>query len=200
MIKKCINLIKRFIKNRVVKKTCDICINLLIVLLVVVIGFSIYGNIKTNGKDFKAPSVGPYMWMSVLSNSMKPTFSTGDLVVAKKVDVKNVKVGDIITFRWNTSLATHRIAEVIKDKDGSTSFKTKGDNNNAVDVEVLKQSYVVGEYVFRIPFIGYVLTKLKGLTGVILIWVMFVLVVGTEIYKNIKDSKKRKIKDIVSEE
>lgn len=198
MIKKCINLIKRFIKNRIAKKVCDISINLIIVILVVVIGFSIYGNIKTNGKDFRAPSVGSYMWMSVLSNSMKPTFSTGDLVVAKKVDVKDVKVGDIVTFRWNTSLATHRIAEVIKDKGGNISFKTKGDNNNAVDEEVLKPSYVVGKYMFKVPFIGYVLTKLKGLTGVILIWVMFVLVVGTEIYKNVKDSRKKKIKDIVS--
>lgn len=199
-MKKYINLVKNFMKNKIVKRIWSCCTNLIICILLVLVIMSVYGNIKTQGKDFRAPSIGSYMWMSVLSNSMKPTFNTGDLVIARKVDVNDLKAGDIITFRWSTALATHRITEVIKDANGRVSFKTKGDYNNTEDQETLDSNYVVGKYMFRIPFIGYILAKLKGLAGVILIWILFAAVVGNEIYKHLKDSRQKKTEESVISE
>jgi signal peptidase I len=173
--------------------------NGIIVLLIVLVGFSIYGNIQTRGKAYRVPSIGSYMWMSVLSNSMKPVFSAGDLIIDKKVEVKDLKTGDIVTFVWGTSLSTHRIAEVISDNKGNISFKTKGDNNNVIDLDVVDSNKIVGKYAFKVPFVGYIFTKLKGLAGVILIWIMFISVVGTEIYRNIKTSKAKRIKEIITQ-
>ena len=180
MIKKVFENIRKIISNKVVKKIIHHTSNIVFILFVCLVAVSIYANIKTKGKEFNVPSVGPYMWMSVLSNSMKPELRVGDLVVDKKIDVKELKVGDVITFRWNTSLSTHRIAEIITDDKNNISFKTKGDNNNAVDQEVVKSNNVIGKYMFRIPFIGFILTKLKGLSGVILIWVTFIIVIDRD--------------------
>ncbi|GKU27202.1 S26 family signal peptidase [Clostridium folliculivorans] len=195
-MKKVIENIRKMLSNKIVRKVWSYTSNLIIVLLIVLVGLSVYGNVKTKGKDFNAPSIGSYMWMSVLSNSMKPIFSSGDLIIDRKVDVKDLKVGDIVTFRWNTSLSTHRIVEIIKDGKGNVSYKTKGDNNNAVDQEAVNSVNVVGKYAFKIPLIGYILTELKGLAGIILIWILFFGVTGTEIYLRMKKSKEKKIEDV----
>lgn len=177
---------KKRTNRTAMKRIFDFLGNLIIILLIVLVGFSIYGNIQTNGKGYRVPSIASYMWMSVLSNSMKPVFSAGDLIVDRKIGVRDLKDGDIITFVRGSSLATHRISEVIKDDRGNVSFKTKGDNNNVVDLEVVNSNKVIGKYIFKIPYAGYIFAKTKGLAGIILIWVMFISVVGTEIYRSLK--------------
>lgn len=66
----------------------------------------------------------PYV---VLSGSMEPTYPTGALIY-----VKDVKVGDPITFVLNEELtvATHRVIEV-NTADGW--FRTQGDDNDSPD-------------------------------------------------------------------
>ena len=64
----------------------------------------------------------------IVSPSMEPTYSTGDLIFVKSVDPDSVKVGDPITFVLNEDLvvATHRVVAV----DGENrQFTTKGDAN-----------------------------------------------------------------------
>ena len=48
---------------------------------------------------------------NVISGSMEPTYSVGDLLYVKQVDPDSVKVGDPITFVLNEDLvvATHRV-------------------------------------------------------------------------------------------
>lgn len=186
--------------NRItMKRIFDFLGNLIIILLIVLVGFSIYGNIQTNGKGYRVPSIGSYMWMSVLSNSMKPVFSAGDLIVDKKVDAKDLKAGDIVTFVWGSSLSTHRITEVIKDDKGNISYKTKGDNNNIGDFDVTSSNKIVGKYMFSIPFAGFILTSLRGLAGVVLIWIMFISIIGAEVYKKIKSSRINKINKTITQ-
>ena len=51
---------------------------------------------------------------NVISGSMEPTYSVGDLLYVKTVDPDSVKVGDPITFVLNEDLvvATHRVVEI----------------------------------------------------------------------------------------
>ena len=57
---------------------------------------------------------------TVLSGSMEPTYSVGDLIYVKTVDPDSIKVGDPITFVANEKLvvATHRVVAV----DGQNRF------------------------------------------------------------------------------
>jgi len=67
---------------------------------------------------------------AVTSGSMEPTYPTGSLLYVKSVDVKELKVGDAITFLLDEkTVATHRIIEVLPDADDPDviRFRTKGD-------------------------------------------------------------------------
>lgn len=189
-MKKCINGLKGFTGNKTIKKVCRYTSNVIIAVLIVLVGFSVYGNMQTKGRNWVAPQLGPYRWLTVLSGSMEPILYPGDLIIDKKVDTSELKVGDIVTYMYGDNfLATHRVIEVNKD---SNSFKTKGDNNNAPDETNVPAKMIVGKYMFRIPYLGFAIQKLKGLTGIVCIWILFLYVVGSEIYKYIKSCKLQK--------
>lgn len=89
-----------------------ICI-ILVVCLVLVYGFK-----------FR-----PY---EVLSDSMAPTFTTGDLVVVKAQD--EYKVGDVLKFDYQGIPTTHRLLE-IREVDNTSYYLCHGDNVNDLTTE-----------------------------------------------------------------
>lgn len=197
MIKRVLEFIKKVFGNKTVKKVLKCLGNVIFALIIVVVILSIYGNIQAKGRDWVVPTAGKYRWMTVLSGSMKPVFNPGDLIIDKKVNANELKVGDIVTYMYGSNfLSTHRIIEISKDDKGKQVFKTKGDNNNAADNQVISSNAIVGKYIFRIPLIGYIFLKLKGLPGIIAIWILFIYVAGTEIYRNVNAYKIKVKEDI----
>src|SRR3954453_2810851 len=80
---------------------------------------------------FYAARLAGYETFTVLSGSMEPTISTGDLVVDARISVADARVGDVITFPepHTRRLITHclihrRIAR------GWAHMRTRGDANN----------------------------------------------------------------------
>jgi signal peptidase len=69
-------------------------------------------------------------------------------------DPAALKVDDIVTFRMeNGVIVTHRIIEVLKDKKGKVTYRTKGDNPiNSPDPELLTPDRVIARLVAKIPF------------------------------------------------
>ena len=95
---------------------------------------------------------------AVTSGSMEPTYPTGSLLYVKPVDVKELKVGDAITFLLDEkTVATHRIIEVLPDADDPDviRFRTKGDANEIADGGSVHSRNVIGRPVFCIPYLGY---------------------------------------------
>lgn len=92
---------------------------------------------------------------NVISGSMEPTYSIGDLLYVKDVDPDSVKVGDPITFVLNEDLvvATHRVVAVDYE---NREFTTKGDANENEDAAPVHFNNLVGIPVFSIPLLGYV--------------------------------------------
>lgn len=112
--------------------------------------------------------------MTVLSDSMTPTFRAGDLIVEDPVTSKAAQlgVGDVITFRAGDSgeLVTHRIVRVRGSAaDGSIRYRTQGDANNALDITPVTPEQVVGVYLWRIPYAGYVIDATRSQTGMSLL-------------------------------
>lgn len=101
---------------------------------------------------------------AVLSGSMEPTFSTGDLIYVKKVDTSLIEVDDIITFVASEKLdvATHRVVRIDTEKQ---CFYTKGDVNEIEDGSPVLFKNVIGVPVFSIPLLGYVSTYIQSPTG-----------------------------------
>lgn len=96
-----------------------------------------------------------YQVYNVISGSMEPTYSVGDLLYVKTVDPDSIQVGDPITFVLNEDLvvATHRVVEI---DAVNRHFYTKGDANDTVDAAPVHFNNVIGVPQFSIPLLGYV--------------------------------------------
>ena len=101
---------------------------------------------------------------NVISGSMEPTYSVGDLLYVKTVDPDSVKVGDPITFVLNEDLvvATHRVVKIDAEK---RHFTTKGDANETEDAAPVHFNNLIGVPVFAIPFLGYVSVFIQNPPG-----------------------------------
>ncbi len=99
----------------------------------------------------------PYKPIAILSNSMYPTFQRGDVVIYKKVSLKNqanIQVGDILIYEIENQIFAHRI--ISKDETIDCIFyQTKGDHNQIPDRLRILPEQILGVYVFHIPSIGF---------------------------------------------
>ena len=105
-----------------------------------------------------------YDCYSVISGSMEPTYSVGDLIYVKNVDVNTIKVDDPITFVLNENLvvATHRVVEIDAEKQ---HFYTKGDANEIRDSAPVHFKNVIGVPQFSLPLLGYVADFIQNPPG-----------------------------------
>jgi len=121
-----------------------------------------------------------YQIYNVISGSMEPTYSVGDLLYVKEVDVDGIQAGDVITFVLNEDLvvATHRVVEVDAE---NKHFYTKGDANETIDANPVHFNNVIGIPQFSVPLLGYVSdfiqhppgTYITLIVGIVLILVVF---------------------------
>jgi len=92
--------------------------------------------------------------LTVLTGSMEPTFSPGDLVVAVPQD--SYAVGDVVTFQpvsGDPTLVTHRVVGVRVGDE--TRYVTRGDANGADDDPILADQ-IMGRVVWHVPYLGHV--------------------------------------------
>ena len=111
----------------------------------------------------------------VLSDSMAPTFNSGDLIIIKACDTSKLAEGDIITFHTIIenayALNTHRIYS-IEETNGIRRYTTKGDNNAIADTRMISDGDIVGKYVTRLPILGRLINFLSSATGFLLVIVV----------------------------
>ena len=100
----------------------------------------------------------PYMPIAVKSNSMSPVFERGWVVITKKIteeQLKTIEKDSIIKYRLNNNYIIHRVIDIETDKDGNLLFTTKGDANNAPDVDKVKAEQIDGVVIMQLPYIGF---------------------------------------------
>lgn len=129
--------------NNTLKKIWNIVSTALVVLMVLCAVF------------LMGSRVMGYQCFTVISGSMEPKYSVGDLIYVKKVDASTIQVGDDITFILNEDLvvATHRVVRVDAENQ---RFYTKGDANEIEDQSPVHFNNVIGVPKFAIPKLGYV--------------------------------------------
>ena len=112
----------------------------------------------------------------VATGSMEPEYNIGDLIVIRETTKEEIKIGDVINYISETGIdtITHRLVDIIQ-KDGQTYYKTKGDNNNSVDPELVNYSQVKGILVFKISKLGTVITKMFTGTGIAILFAVIIL-------------------------
>ena len=121
-----------------------------------------------------------YKFYDVLTGSMSPTINSGSLIIVKEIDDKEVKEGDVITFKGTSTsnLTTHRVVEVIE-KNNSIKFQTKGDANDVLDPMLIDGNLLVGKVVFDIPYMGKVMSFINQYRVVIVVLIIAYLCFGS---------------------
>src|SRR5919204_2420256 len=111
------------------------------------------------------PRTGWYRPVTVLSGSMRPAFSPGDMVVLTPEPERDVRVGQVISYRipiGDHHVQTHRVIAIVHG-GVHPSVRTKGDSNTAPDPWVAK---LHGSTVWRVsavlPKLGWVVFWLRA--------------------------------------
>lgn len=181
------------------------------VLLVLVAAFVTI--LSLSSKEDDVPSIFGYTAFSIQSDSMEDEIMTGDFILGKKCDPKELNERDIISFftvnnEGQIFINTHRIIDIEETSDGRI-FTTKGDNEEEPDLRKVYEGDIVSKYSgFRIPLLGYILTFLTTQLGFFLCIVLPVLLYTIwQVYKfvvilmnNQKVKLIEEVKDQTSEE
>lgn len=121
---------------------------------------------------------------------MEPTINIGDVAFVRKA--KDIEQQDIISFRVNNSVVTHRVIEILIDENQEKIYKTKGDANSSEDSETIKQEEIEGKYCFKIPKIGKIILFFRTQAGILVLAVIFALCFFSNGRENTVVYKKRK--------
>ena len=110
------------------------------------------------------PALGLYRTVTVLSGSMRPTFSPGDVIVVTPEPARDLRAGQVISYHIPVDgrpVVTHRVVRVIQPGD-EPIVQTKGDANNAVDPWRAKlHGGTIWRYRLRAPLLGYPILALR---------------------------------------
>ena len=150
--------------------------------------------------DYSSPTYNAYV---VLTGSMLPEIQVYDVVVTKKIEAKDLKEGDVITFassdtRFLNTIITHRIIKKYYDAEKKEyTFQSKGDNNNVADSALVQSNNIYGKVIFKIPKLGYLQEFLASRGG----WIIAILlpclaVISYDVVKLVKGLKRKKYKNI----
>ena len=120
----------------------------------------------------------------VLSGSMEPEFSAGDLIIVREQESYTLR--DIVVFQSGGSLVVHRIVDIA---DGLIT--TRGDANQADDAPV-EASAIKGKVISIIPWMGNLARILKTPAATIILLVAAVLMLESSFRKE----KRKKAADV----
>ncbi len=159
------------------KKGLHIIVNVLLWVLIVIIAFFAVVTFSRKGSGDVMHIFG-YTPMTVLSDSMSPTFQKDDLILVRQGDAAAYNEGDVISF-WTVIdnqrvINTHRIVSVYRE-GGIVQYTTRGDANQTNDQYLVSPADVIGGYVLSVPLLGRVLSFLSTGTGFLIVIVLPIL-------------------------
>lgn len=124
--------------KRMIEIILDIIIGILLIIIVVLVS-----------------GVFRFVALTIGSGSMTGTIDKGDVVIIDK-GAKDYKEGDIVAFRKNNYVLVHRIVYV-----GENGYNTKGDYNKNRDNWLVEDKDIMGKYVFKIKYVGWLTVKVN---------------------------------------
>lgn len=110
------------------------------------------------------PRTGRYQTVTVLTGSMRPSMPEGSVIVTTPMPARDVRVGDVITYRIPVEdhrIVTHRVVELVRGGNRPI-VRTRGDANREPDTWVAGlEGGTVWTARATVPQVGYVLEWLR---------------------------------------
>lgn len=134
-----------------------------------------------------AGAAAGYRGAVILTGSMEPALSPGDLVVVRRMPAADIRAGQIVSFRDDKHgvTITHRVTAVRPAAHGARlAVTTQGDANNAAEHWTTTPEATVGRVVATLPHVGRVTNWTGSPTGrVLVLGIIGVLVAGLALRK-----------------
>jgi signal peptidase I len=123
-----------------------------------------------------------YKMFVIVSNSMKPSLTIGDVILVKTVEAKEVKVKDVITYLgregdFRNMIITHQVVNIQTEKNENTNkmrhiFYTKGTNNTLIDTEAVYEEQLYGVKVYKFFLISFISKIIRNVFGLLIFVVL----------------------------
>ena len=177
-------------KSRRLANIQKIIIKIIYIIIVPIIIVNLILLFETKIYPSKIPSILGIKSFVIISKSMEPTINKNDAILVKKTNEKELKENDIITFHEKDYINTHRIIE-IKDVEGHKQYRTKGDNNIAVDEEFKTIEDVEGKYLFKISGLGEFVKILKNKLTLVVLLLILILILSFQTRVNKRELERK---------
>lgn len=148
-----------------------------------VVGVGIYSAVSASAFG-SFPMPFGYGAAVVMSGSMEPELSVGDLIIVK--DTGDYEVDDVVVFNSGGTRIVHKIVSIDGDE-----ITTQGTANNTEDAPIGKDA-IYGEVVAELSGVGHVVDLLKN--PIVFLSIAALVVVLCEL--SIRREKEEKAKDI----
>lgn len=129
-------------------------------------------------------SIFGYRMFVIVSNSMKPSLTVGDVILVKETPVEDIKIKDVISYmgvegNFKNKIITHQVINIQTEKSEygkkeRYTFYTKGTNNTIIDTSAVYEEQIYGVKAYKFMFISIISKVIRNTYG-LLIFVVFPL-------------------------
>jgi signal peptidase I len=121
------------------------------------------------------PALAGLTTVAIEGRSMGDALPFGALAYVRPSE--RYAIGDVVTFRQNSYLVTHRIVGDASGDPDNPWWVTRGDANGAPDAAYLRDEQIIGRVVAYVPWLG-VVTRLGAQPPVVLFSVLSLALVA----------------------
>lgn len=184
-------MLEKLKENKALKITGTVLYYMLVLLIVAVLAVVILQRVSKNNI-----TIGGIRIFNIVSESMVPKYEIGDVLIAKSIDPKELKVGDDIAYQGEVGtffgkVVTHQIID-IKEENGELKFTTKGIANEEADPEI-SSSQIYGKIVYHVKslsLISKIINNIYGFYFLIFVPITILIIIKIrDIYVSIKERK-----------
>lgn len=160
--------------KKTIKIIGNIITSLLLIILLGVLAIAIYSFIELDIREKEYCNIFGYSIFQIETGSMSKTLEIEDIIIVK-LGNDNINKNDIITFRQDGNLVTHRLVRMQDSK-----YFPKGDNNPTEDEPIEKED-ILGKVVFSISNVKIwksVFKEPKVIISIVVTIMLFILVIA----------------------
>ena len=163
---------------------------LLLIIAAAVVGFGVYSVNAERLTGNSLPMPFGFGGAVVLSGSMEPTLSVGDLLLV--VPDEQYEVSEVVVYQEGQSLVVHRIMRIDWE-----SAVTKGDDNSGEDDPILL-TQIKGKVIFSVPLVGHLVRFIKTPIGIMVVMGLAIWLMERS-FRREKDSKQDQLRQLRAE-
>lgn len=159
-------------------------------LLIVLVVLIIVLQRVTNGKI----TLGGYSIFIVVTESMVPKYVVGDMLLAKKVDINTIKIGDDVVYLGTTDtfagkIVTHQVID-IEGNEPNKIFHTKG-INNMIEDPTITGNQIQGKVVTKLAILSLLTKIINNQYGFFFVIVIPIVILVFGVMMDVINDKKK---------